>query len=142
VLLGIGFRAARRPLAWYDEVASVLLACSRITAAALAALKNAHIGFPGRRTRWTGWRFVVLVVREAAVLGFFAVLAWEEPGSSGCSGVRPGDRGTSGAVTHRDPRRRASCSRRGAAQPAGPHRLGAEAAFRSGRPEPAKELSH
>ena len=78
VLLGIGFRAARRPLAWYDEVASVLLAWLTYYGSALAALKNAHIGFPGLANSLDRpGRFVVLVVREAAVLGFFAVLAWE-----------------------------------------------------------------
>jgi TRAP-type C4-dicarboxylate transport system permease small subunit len=79
VLLGIGFRAARRPLAWYDEVASVLLAWLTYYGSALAALKNAHIGFPGLANSLDRpGRVVVLVVREAAVLGFFAVLAWDE----------------------------------------------------------------
>jgi TRAP-type C4-dicarboxylate transport system permease small subunit len=78
VLLGIGFRAARRPLAWYDEVASVLLAWLTYYGGALAALKNAHIGFPGlANSLGRGGRSIVLVVRQVAVLGFFAVLAWE-----------------------------------------------------------------
>src|SRR5207237_9668921 len=47
VLLGIVFRAARRPLAWYDEVASVLLAWLTYYGSTLAALKRAHIDVPG-----------------------------------------------------------------------------------------------
>jgi len=78
VLIGIAFRAARRPLAWYDEVASVLLAWITYYGSALAALKNAHIGFPGlANSLGRGGRFVVLVIRETAVLGFFVLLAWE-----------------------------------------------------------------
>ncbi len=78
VLMGIAFRAARRPLVWYDEVASVLLAWITYYGSALAALKNAHIGFPGlANSMGRGGRFVVLVVRETAVIGFFLILAWE-----------------------------------------------------------------
>ena len=78
VLLGIGFRAARRPLAWYDEVASVLLAWLTYYGSALAALKNAHIGFPGLANSLDrSGRFALLIIRETAVFGFFAILAWE-----------------------------------------------------------------
>ena len=78
VLAGIVFRAFRRPLVWYDEVASVLLAWLTYYGSALAALKRAHIGFPGfvramPRTPRTG----ALIVREIAVSGFFVLLAWE-----------------------------------------------------------------
>jgi TRAP-type C4-dicarboxylate transport system permease small subunit len=78
VLLGIAFRAARRPLAWYDEVASVLLAWLTYYGSALAALKNAHIGFPGLvNSLGRGGRFAVLAFREIVVIGFFLILAWE-----------------------------------------------------------------
>jgi TRAP-type C4-dicarboxylate transport system permease small subunit len=78
VLLGIAFRAARRPLAWYDEVASVLLAWLTYYGSALAALKNAHIGFPGlANSLGRGGRFAVLAFREITVIGFFLILAWE-----------------------------------------------------------------
>ena len=78
VLLGIVFRAARRPLAWYDEVASVLLAWLTYYGSALAALKNAHIGFPGlANSLGRGGRFAVLAFREITVIGFFLILAWE-----------------------------------------------------------------
>ncbi|HWE25643.1 MAG TPA: TRAP transporter small permease subunit [Myxococcales bacterium] len=76
VLVGIAFRAAGHPLAWYDEVASVLLAWVTYYGSALAALKRSHIGFPGLANALPpGGRVVVLVVREVAVLGFFALLA-------------------------------------------------------------------
>jgi TRAP-type C4-dicarboxylate transport system permease small subunit len=76
VLVGIVFRAAGRPLAWYDEVASVLLAWVTYYGSALAALKRAHIGFPGLVNALPpGGRMVALVAREVAVIGFFVVLA-------------------------------------------------------------------
>ncbi len=78
VLAGIAFRAARRPLAWYDEVASVLLAWITYYGGALAALKRSHIAFPGLVNAMPrAGRFVALAIRETAVLGFFLVLAWQ-----------------------------------------------------------------
>jgi C4-dicarboxylate transporter, DctQ subunit len=78
VLVGIIFRAVGRPLSWYDEVASVLLAWVTYYGSALAALKRAHIGFPGLVNGLPpGGRMVALVVQEVAVIGFFAILgAW------------------------------------------------------------------
>ncbi|MFL5312985.1 MAG: TRAP transporter small permease [Myxococcales bacterium] len=76
VLVGVVFRAAGRPLVWYDEVASVMLAWLTYYGSALAALKRAHIGFPGLvNSLPPGGRIVALVVREVAVIGFFIVLA-------------------------------------------------------------------
>jgi TRAP-type transport system small permease protein len=78
VLAGIAFRAAGRPLAWYDEVASVLLAWITYYGSALAALKKSHIGFPGLVNALPrGGRYAALAVREVAVIGFFVVLAWQ-----------------------------------------------------------------
>ncbi|HZR07296.1 MAG TPA: TRAP transporter small permease subunit [Myxococcales bacterium] len=78
VLAGIAFRALGRPLAWYDEVASVLLAWITYYGSALAALKKSHIGFPGLVNAMPRpGRFVALVIREVTVLGFFVVLAIE-----------------------------------------------------------------
>jgi len=78
VLAGIAFRAARRPLSWYDEVASVLLAWITYYGSALAALKRSHIAFPGLVNAMPrAGRFVALAIREIAVLGFFLVLAWQ-----------------------------------------------------------------
>jgi TRAP-type C4-dicarboxylate transport system permease small subunit len=78
VLAGIVFRAFRRPLVWYDEIASMLLAWLTYYGSALAALKRAHIGFPGFvRAMPRAPRTAALVIREIAVTGFFLLLAWE-----------------------------------------------------------------
>jgi TRAP-type C4-dicarboxylate transport system permease small subunit len=78
VLLGVAFRMAGRPLVWYDEVASVLLAWLTYYGAALAAIKRAHIAFPGLVNAFDpGLRLATLVVREVAVFGLFAILAFE-----------------------------------------------------------------
>jgi TRAP-type C4-dicarboxylate transport system permease small subunit len=78
VLAGIVFRSFGRPLVWYDEVASVLLAWLTYYGSALAALKRAHIGFPGFvRALPRGGRMTALVIREIAVTGFFLLLAWQ-----------------------------------------------------------------
>ncbi len=77
VILGVTFRKAGAALAWYDEVASVLLAWLTFYGACLAALNRAHIGFPKiveamnpSLRRW------VIVVRELIVLSFFGMAAW------------------------------------------------------------------
>ena len=78
VLAGIAFRSAGRPLSWYDEVASVLLAWITYYGSALAALKKSHIGFPGLVNALPrGGRYAALAVREVAVIGFFVLLAWQ-----------------------------------------------------------------
>ena len=78
VLAGIVFRAAGRPLSWYDEVASVLLAWITYYGSALAALKRSHIAFPGLVNAMpTAGRFVALATREVIVFGLFLVLAWQ-----------------------------------------------------------------
>lgn len=77
VIVGVAFRKAGAALAWYDEVASVLLAWVTYYGAGLAALTRSHIGFPKLVERATGRVRVALVVaRETAVIGFFAVAAW------------------------------------------------------------------
>lgn len=77
VLLGIGYRVFGDPLPWYDEVASVLLAWLTYYGAALAAVKRAHIGFPGIVDSLpVPIRVPVVVFVEACSLGFFILLAW------------------------------------------------------------------
>ena len=77
VLLGIAARTLRRPFVWYDEVASILLAWLTYYGAALGALKRAHIGFPELvRMLPPAPRRAALVVAEAVVFSFFALLAW------------------------------------------------------------------
>jgi TRAP-type C4-dicarboxylate transport system permease small subunit len=77
VLLGISFRTAGASLAWYDEVASILLAWLTYYGAALAALKRAHIGFPGLvQSLEPKWRKAAVLAAEAIVIGFFVLVAW------------------------------------------------------------------
>ena len=61
VSLGILFRGLGRSLVWYDEVASILLAWLTFYGSALAALKRAHIGFPGLvNSLMPAWRVPVV----------------------------------------------------------------------------------
>ena len=47
VTAGVVFRSVGHAVAWYDEVASILLAWLTFYGSALAAVKRAHIGCPG-----------------------------------------------------------------------------------------------
>lgn len=77
VTVGVVFRTLGRALVWYDEIASVLLAWLTYYGAALAALKRAHIGFPGLlRSLEPRWRLPLTLLAEACVFGFFGLLAW------------------------------------------------------------------
>ncbi|HYA21151.1 MAG TPA: TRAP transporter small permease [Burkholderiales bacterium] len=77
ITLGVICRTVGVSLAWYDEIASVLLAWLTYYGAALAALKRAHIGVPGlvqavpRR-----FRLPLVILAEALVFAFFLLLAW------------------------------------------------------------------
>jgi len=77
VVVAVIYRKAGASLAWYDEVASVLLAWLTYYAAALAALKRAHIGFGGLVSAAPPQlRLVLVVIAELFVYGFFILLAW------------------------------------------------------------------
>lgn len=77
VVLGVGFRKAGNALVWYDEVASILLAWLTYYGASLVALKRGHIGVPMVVERLRGaLRTCAVLAAEAAVIGFFLVLAW------------------------------------------------------------------
>src|SRR5207237_2717458 len=77
ILAGVALRKMGVPLVWYDEGASILLAWLTYYAAALAALKRAHIGFPGLvnalRPRL---RVAAVLIGEIFVVAFFALLGW------------------------------------------------------------------
>ncbi len=77
VVVGVGFRKAGAALVWYDELASILLAWLTYYGACLAALRNAHIGFPKfvAATSPATQRALILT-REAIVVGFFLLVAW------------------------------------------------------------------
>ena len=77
VVVAVIYRKAGASLAWYDEVASIMLAWVTYYGAALAALNRGHIGFDSLLLSLPlRWRMAALVVGEACVFGFFLVLAW------------------------------------------------------------------
>lgn len=77
VLLAIVYRKMGASLVWYDEVASIMLAWLTYYGAALAALKRAHIGFPGLvEALRPDLRFAAVIVAEVIVIAFFVLLAW------------------------------------------------------------------
>src|SRR5262249_28371532 len=76
VLVGVAYRTFGAALVWYDEVASILMAWLTYYGAALAAVKRAHIGFPGFvRALRPELRKPVIVVAELFVFGFFVLFA-------------------------------------------------------------------
>ena len=77
VTVGIVFRFSGRSLAWYDEVASHLLAWVTFYGAALASVKRAHIGCPELVVKMP-WRTrrVVSIAAQALVIAFFVLLGW------------------------------------------------------------------
>lgn len=77
VLMGVTYRKLGIAMVWYDEVASIALAWLTYYGAALAALKRAHIGFPGLVNAMPPMvRVPVVLLGEVCVIGFFALLAW------------------------------------------------------------------
>ena len=77
VLMGVTYRKLGISMVWYDEVASIALAWLTYYGAALAALKRAHIGFPGLVNAMPPvFRVPVVLLGEVVVIAFFAVLAW------------------------------------------------------------------
>ena len=77
VIAAVVFRKAGAALVWYDEVAAILLAWLTFYGSGLATLKQAHIGFPRLVRGLSGRaRGAAVVVRELAVLGFLAAVAY------------------------------------------------------------------
>ncbi|KZD12143.1 TRAP transporter small permease [Oceanibaculum pacificum] len=77
IVMGVVYRKMGWSLVWYDEVASIMLAWLTYYGAALAALKRAHIGFPGMvNAMRPQFRIPAVLFGEACVIGFFALLAW------------------------------------------------------------------
>lgn len=77
VVVGVISRKAGYSLVWYDEVAAILLAWLTYYGAALAALHRAHLGFPNLvRRAPLRIRRGFAVLREVAIIGFFALAAW------------------------------------------------------------------
>jgi TRAP-type C4-dicarboxylate transport system permease small subunit len=64
-------------LSWYDEIASIMLAWLTYYGAALAAVNREHIGFAGFIAAMKpAVRIPFIIISEACILGFFALLAW------------------------------------------------------------------
>ena len=77
VTVGVVYRTLGASLAWYDEVASILLAWLTFYGSALAAVKRAHIGCP-EVVALLGptVRVMLRVVATVLVVVFFALLGW------------------------------------------------------------------
>jgi len=77
VTVGVAYRTLGAALVWYDEVASLLLAWLTFYGSALAAAKRAHIGCPEVVAMMPpGVRYALRLLAEAAVIAFFALVAW------------------------------------------------------------------
>jgi TRAP-type C4-dicarboxylate transport system permease small subunit len=77
ILVAVTLRTFGIPLVWYDEGASIMLAWLTYYGAALAALKRAHIGFPGIVNALPPrWRVAAVCFGEVCVVTFFALLSW------------------------------------------------------------------
>ncbi|MBE0547466.1 MAG: TRAP transporter small permease [Rubrivivax sp.] len=77
ILVGVACRKLGIALVWYDEGASIMLAWLTYYGAALAALKRAHIGFPGLVNAMPPkLRVAAVLFGEACVIGFFGLLTW------------------------------------------------------------------
>ena len=77
VIVSVVYRWSGSALVWYDEVASVQLAWLTYYAAALAALKRAHIGVPGIIAAvHPPYRLPLVIIAKAVIIGFFITLAW------------------------------------------------------------------
>ena len=77
VLMGVAFRYSGNSLIWYDEVAIVLLAWITFSGAALAVLRNAHLGFNGLLYGLPlKGRYALFVINEVVFIAVFAVVLW------------------------------------------------------------------
>jgi TRAP-type C4-dicarboxylate transport system permease small subunit len=77
VTVGVVFRTIGLSLAWYDEVASILLAWLTFYGSALAAVKRGHISCPELVAVMPPLARVALALfAEALVLAFFILLAY------------------------------------------------------------------
>jgi TRAP-type C4-dicarboxylate transport system permease small subunit len=75
VTLGVVFRVIGRSLAWYDEIASVMLAWLTFYGSALASFKRAHIGCPEivDKMPWRARR-AFNIAAQILVIAFFVLL--------------------------------------------------------------------
>jgi TRAP-type C4-dicarboxylate transport system permease small subunit len=77
VTIGVAARTFGVSFAWYDEIASILLAWLTFYGSALASARRAHIGCPELVAIMPPrLRLAVRVVAEVFTIGFFLVLGW------------------------------------------------------------------
>ncbi len=77
VIYAVISRKMGASLSWYDEIAAIQLAWITYYGAALAALRRRHIGFDGVLLALPiPIRRVMVILSEALVIGFFALLTW------------------------------------------------------------------
>lgn len=75
LVMGFVYRALGLSLVWYDEVASIGLCWLTYYCSALAALRGAHIGFPGIVNAFPpSLRVISAIAAELVVLAFFIIL--------------------------------------------------------------------
>jgi TRAP-type C4-dicarboxylate transport system permease small subunit len=76
IVVGFVARWAGHSLSWYDEIASISLCWLTYYAGALAALRGAHIGFPGLVNALPpNWRVAMTLLASAVTILFFGLLA-------------------------------------------------------------------
>jgi TRAP-type C4-dicarboxylate transport system permease small subunit len=77
VVAAVIYRKGGSSLVWYDEVAAIMLAWLTYYGAALAALRRAHLGFPGLVSASPPRvRIAALILSETLIIGFFLMFAW------------------------------------------------------------------
>lgn len=77
IIAGFVFRWVGYSLVWYDEVGAIALCWLTYYAGALAALRGAHIGFPGLVNAMPpNWRVAMTLLASAITIFFFGLLAW------------------------------------------------------------------
>ena len=77
VVVAVIYRLLGSSLAWYDEVAAILLAWITYYGSALAVLRRRHIGFDSVLLSISmPTRIWAVALAEAITAGFFILLAW------------------------------------------------------------------
>jgi len=77
VVAGVTFRYSGNSLIWYDELASVMLAWITFSGAALASLRNSHLGFSGLLFGLPlKGRLILFGLVETITVVVFGIVAW------------------------------------------------------------------
>jgi len=77
VTAGFVYRWAGASLVWYDEIASISLAWLTYFGSALAAMRGAHLGFPGLVNSFPSkLRVAATLFSSGVTIFFFVLMAW------------------------------------------------------------------